>query len=76
MNVLYIKNVDITNKIYKFGFCKGKDTEDAIGLIRNISERILDVKEEMGLCFIDRQTAFSHIGWTKHLKILKNNRVD
>ena len=29
-----------------FGFRKGKGTRDAIGLMRIISERVLDVKEE------------------------------
>jgi hypothetical protein len=31
----------------QFGFRKGKGTRDAIGLMRIISERVLDVKEEM-----------------------------
>ena len=34
---------------YQFGFRKGKGTSDAIGLMRIISERVLDVKEEMCL---------------------------
>jgi hypothetical protein len=37
----------------QFGFRKGKGTRDGIGLMRIISERLLDVKEEMCLCFID-----------------------
>jgi Reverse transcriptase (RNA-dependent DNA polymerase). len=37
----------------QFGFQKGKGTRDAIGLMRIISERVLDVNEEMCLCFID-----------------------
>ena len=35
------------------GFWKGKGTRDAIGLIIIISERVLVVKEERCLCFIN-----------------------
>ena len=45
----------------QFGFRKGKGTRDDIGLMRIISERVLDVKEEMCLCFIDRQKAFGRV---------------
>ena len=45
----------------QFGFRKGKGTRDAIGLMRIISERMLDVKEEMCLCFIDWQKAFDRL---------------
>ena len=41
----------------QFGFRKGKGTRDAIGLMRIISERVLEIKEEMCLCFIDWQKA-------------------
>ena len=37
----------------QFGFRKGEGARDAIGLMRIISERVLEVKEEMCLCFID-----------------------
>ena len=45
----------------QFGFRKGKGTRDAIGLMRIISERVLDVKEDMCLCFIDWQKAFGRV---------------
>ena len=41
----------------KFGFREGKGTRDAIVLMRIISVRGVDVKEEMCLCFIDWQKA-------------------
>ena len=56
----------------QFGFWKGKGTRDAIGLMRFISERVLDVKEEMSLCFIDWQKAFDRVDWTKFLEMLRN----
>ena len=55
----------------QFGFWKGKGTRDAIGLRRIISERMLDVKEEMCLCFIDWQKAFDRVDWTKLLDMLR-----
>ena len=60
----------------QFGFQKGKFTRDAIGLMRIISERVLDVKEEMCLCFIDRQKAFDYVDWTKLLEMLRNIGVN
>ena len=56
----------------QFGFRKGKDTRNAIGLMTIISERVLDVKEEMCLCFIDWQKAFDRVDWTKLLEMLRN----
>jgi Reverse transcriptase (RNA-dependent DNA polymerase). len=53
--------------------CKG--TRDAIGLMR-ISERVLDVKEEMCLCFIDWRKAFDRVDLTKLLEMLKNIGVN
>ena len=61
---------------YQFGFRKGKSTRDAIGLMRIISERVLDVNEEMCLCFIDWQKAFDRVDWTKLLEMLRNIGVN
>ena len=60
----------------QFGFRKGKGTRDAIGLMRIISERVLDVKEEMFLYFIDWQKAFDRVDWTKLMEILRNIEVN
>jgi len=60
----------------QFGFWKGKGTRDAIGLIRIISERVLGIKEEMCLCFIDWQKAFECIDWIKLLDMLRNIGVN
>ena len=56
-------------------FRKGKGTRDAIGLMRIISERVLDVKGEMCLCFIDWQNAFDRVDWTQLMDMLRNIRV-
>ena len=60
----------------QFGFRKGKGTRGAIGLMRIISERVLDVKEEMCLCFINWQKAFDGVDWTKLLEIIRNIGVN
>jgi hypothetical protein len=55
----------------QFGFRRGKGTSDAIGMLRIISERTLDIDEELCACFIDWQKAFDHVNWTKLMQILK-----
>jgi hypothetical protein len=49
----------------QFGFRKGKETRDAIGMLRIISDRTLDIGEEICVCFIDWQKASDHVKWTK-----------
>jgi hypothetical protein len=41
-----------------FGFRRGKGTRDAIEMLRIISERTLEIDEELSVCFIDWQKAF------------------
>jgi hypothetical protein len=47
------------------GFRTGKGTRDATGMLRIISERILQIDEEVCVCFIDWQKAFDRVNWTK-----------
>ena len=49
----------------QFGFRRRKGTRDAIGMIRVIAERILEIDEELCVCFIDWQKAFDRVNWTK-----------
>ena len=42
----------------QFGFRRGKGTRDAIVMLRIISERTLEIDEELNVCFIDWQKAF------------------
>jgi len=37
----------------QFGFRRRKGTRDAIGMLRIISERTLEIDEELSVCFID-----------------------
>jgi len=43
----------------QFGFKKGKGTRNAIGMLRIISERTLEIDEELSVCFIDWQKTFT-----------------
>jgi hypothetical protein len=45
----------------QFGLRKGRGTTDAIGMLRIISERTLDIGEEICVSFIDLQKAFDRI---------------
>jgi len=55
----------------QFGFRRGKGTRDAIGMMRIIAERTLEIDEELCVCFIDWQKAFDRVNWTKLMQILK-----
>jgi len=59
----------------QFGFRRGKGTRDAIGML-GISERTLEIDEELCVCFIDWQKAFDRIKWTKLMQILKGTGID
>jgi len=59
-----------------FGFIRGKGTRDAIGMLRVISERTLEVDEKLSVCFIDWQKAFDRVNWTKLMQILKETGID
>jgi hypothetical protein len=54
----------------QFGFRRGKGTRGAIGMLRIISERTLEIDEELSVCFIDWQKAFDRVNWTKLMQIL------
>jgi len=60
----------------QFGFRRGKGTRDAIGVMRIIAERTLEIDEEPCVGFIDWQKAFDRVNWTKLMQILKRNGID
>jgi hypothetical protein len=45
----------------QFGFRRGKGTRDAIGMLRIILERTLELDEELSVCFIGWQKAFDRV---------------
>jgi hypothetical protein len=60
----------------QFGFRRGKGTRDAIGMLRIISERTVDVDGEVCVCCIDWQQAIDRVNWTKLMQILKGTGID
>jgi hypothetical protein len=57
----------------QFGLRRWKGTRDAIGMLKIISERTLEIDAEVCVCFIDWQKAFNQFNWTKLMQILKGN---
>jgi len=60
----------------QFGFRRGKVPRDAIGMLRIILERTLEIDEELSVCFIDWQKAFDQVNWTKLMHILNETGID
>ena len=60
----------------QFGFRRGKESRDAIGMKRIIAERPLEIDEELYICFTDWRKAFDHVNWTKLMQILKISGID
>jgi len=45
-------------------------------MLRIISERTLELDEELCVCFIDWQKAFDRVNWTNLIQILKGTGID
>jgi len=45
----------------QFGFRREKETRDATGMLRIISERALEIEKKLSVCFIDWQKAFDRV---------------
>ena len=60
----------------QFRFRRGKGTRYAIGMMRIIAVRNLEIDEELCVCFIDWQKAFDCVNWTKLMQILKRIGID
>jgi len=54
----------------QLGFRRRRGTRDAIGMMRIIAERNLEIDEELRICFIDWQKAFDRVNWTKLMRNL------
>ena len=60
----------------QYGFRKGRGTRDAIGALRILGERSIEVGKEMNVCFIDYEKAFDRVDWKKLMDILKKIGLD
>jgi len=45
-------------------------------MLRIISERNLEIDEDLSVCFIDWQKAFDRVNWTKLMQTLKGTGID
>src|SRR6476661_2587000 len=60
----------------QFGFRKGCGTRDAIGVMRMICERSLELGNNIYICFVDFEKAFDRVNWEKMMKALQSIGVD
>ena len=49
----------------QFGFRKGCGTRDAIGVMRMLCERSLELNNDVYVCFVDFEKAFDRVNWKK-----------
>jgi len=52
------------------------EEEKELGMLRIISERALEIDEELCVCFIDWQKVFDRVNWTKLMQFLKGTGTD
>ena len=55
----------------QFGLRRGRETGDAVGMLRIISEQSLDIDEELHAYFLGRQKVFDRANWAKFMQFLK-----
>ena len=60
----------------QFGFRRGKGAIEAIGVLRIIPERTLEIDEEWCVISIDWQNASDRVKWVALVQILRENGID
>jgi hypothetical protein len=58
------------------GLRGGRGSRDAIRMLRIMSERTLDIDEELCAGHMDWQNSFDRVKWTKLMQIVKGNGID
>ena len=58
------------------GFVEGKGTRNAIFILRMLSERAIEMQNDLCLCFIDHTKAFDTIKHKRMIKLLQDINVD
>src|SRR2546426_9445769 len=74
-NTIEAKAKDFIGKD-QFGFRKGCGTCEAIGILRMLCERSLELDNEVFVCFVDFEKAFDRVNLVKLLEVLKRIGVD
>src|SRR6266576_1795586 len=60
----------------QYGFRRGREKRDAIGVVRKIVKMNIERGKEINMCFIDMEKAFDRVDGAKLLEILKIKKVD
>ena len=60
----------------QFGFRKGCGTREAIGVMRMLCERSLEMDNDTYVCFVDFEKAFDRVNWVKMMEVLQKLGVD
>ena len=61
----------------QFGFRKGTGTpRDAIGTLRALTERSLELDRDVNVCFVDYEKAFDRVDWKKPMRALRRLGVN
>ena len=60
----------------QFGFRRGMGTRDAIGVMRMICERSLELDNDSYICFVDFEKAFDRVDWVKMMEVLRKVGAD
>ena len=56
----------------QFGFRRGKGQRDATAMLKIMSDRTMDIREGLCVCFMDWHEAFDRVYWTELIHILNN----
>src|SRR5215469_16802442 len=64
----------ISEEQYKF--VKGKGTRNAIFVLRNLAEKVLEVNQDLYLCFVDYEKAFDKVKHEGLMKMLERLEID
>ena len=60
----------------QYGFMQGKGTRNAIFIVRTILERMIEMQQEVYMCFIDFEKAFDRVKHADLIEILQNINLD
>src|SRR6266853_5658664 len=60
----------------QFGFRKGCGTREAIGVLRMLCERSVEIDNDVYICFVDFEKAFDRVSWVKMMECLTKLQVD
>jgi len=60
----------------QYGFRKGLGTRDAIGSLRFLAERMIELGRPLYVCYIDYEKAFDRVPWQKLFSLLKQLKIE